>query len=330
MSKDGSGPLPYLDSAAVAAALSPPAAVEAITEALRHGIDPAADVPRSAVTLRAGELLLMPSESGRYVGVKLATIAPANPARGLPRISGTYVLFDADTLSPVAVLDGVALTTMRTPAVSVAAVRPWLAAVERPLRLVVFGAGPQGQGHLRTLAALHALARVDVVVREPGRVRLPGVPLPTRVLRAGDPEVDSALRAADVVVCATTARTPLFDSDLLGSGCVLIAVGSHEPDAREVDAAFCRRATVVVEDLATARRECGDVAMAETEGALDGRSLVPMREIALGRTKLEAGPVLFKGCGMSWEDLVVAEAVLLEAVLTGTVVMPSMAGRSSL
>ncbi len=315
MTSEGTEPLRYLDAAAVAAALPSAAAVEAITSALRHDVDPVQGVPRSTVTLRAGELLLMPAESARYVGVKLATIAPGNPSRGLPRIGAVYVLFDAGALSPVAVLDGMALTTIRTPAVSVAAVRPWLEQLQPPLRLVVFGAGPQGCGHARALAALHPIDRVDFVVREPDRVRLPDLPLEVRVLTAGAPDVTSALRTADVVVCATTARTPLFDSDLLGDGVAVVAVGSHEPDAREVDAAFCRRATVVVEDVATARRECGDVVMAEAEGALDARNLVPMREIALGRAHPRPGPALFKGSGMSWEDLVVAEAVLARAVV---------------
>ena len=81
------------------------------------------------------------------------------------------------------------------------------------------------------------------------------------------------LRAADVVVCATTARTPLFDSTLLTDDVIVIAIGSHEPDARELDGALMGRAQVVVEDVATALRECGDVVLA----IADGRSLAPKR-----------------------------------------------------
>jgi ornithine cyclodeaminase len=127
-----------LDADAVRAACSPVDAVDAITAALASGLDPAADLPRQAVPLRAGQFLLMPSEgapSGAHVGIKVATVAPGNPARGLPRIQASYLLFDADTLSLVAVLDGTALTTLRTPAVSVAAVRPRLLAASGPLRL---------------------------------------------------------------------------------------------------------------------------------------------------------------------------------------------------
>lgn len=302
--------VPFLDAETITHRLSPAAAVEAVTAALRAGLDPAADTPRSAFGVRAGELLLMPAATAGHVGVKLAAVAPANPERGLPRISALYALFDSPTLQLSALLDGVALTNLRTPAVSVAAVRPWLERFEAPLRLVVFGAGPQGIGHIRTLAAVVPLASVHVVVRSPERVAYPDDLPPATVLASGDPAVAQALSEADVVVCATTARTPLFDSTLLADSAVVMAVGSHEPHAREVDGAWCARATVVVEDVATALREGGDVVRAVAEGVLDEVALVPMRLVADGYASGPSGPVLFKGSGMSWEDLVVAEAVL--------------------
>jgi ornithine cyclodeaminase len=162
--------------------------------------------------------------------------------------------------------------------------------------VVVYGTGPQGRGHLATLEAVAGVSTVDMVGRA----------------RAGSPEVALALGQADVVVCATTAREPLFDSALLRDSAIVLAVGSHEPDAREVDAAFCRRATVIVEDVATALRECGDVVLAIAEGALGEERLVPIRDAVSG-PPLD-GPLLFKGSGMAWQDLVVAEAVLAAAV----------------
>jgi ornithine cyclodeaminase/alanine dehydrogenase-like protein (mu-crystallin family) len=300
----------YVDAATIAALVSPRAAVAAILTGLRGDVDPAADVPRSAVPLDQGDLLLMPAQSAAAVGVKLATVAPDNPGRGLPRISAAYVLFDAATLRPTHLLDGIALTNLRTPATSVAAVQGWLDRHEQPLRVVVFGGGPQGIGHLETIAAVHPVASYAVVVRRPDRVRLPELPIDGQVLAAEDGSVSSLLGAADVVVCATTARTPLFDSGLLGERAILMAVGSHEAQAREVDAAFCRRACVVVEDRDTALRECGDVVQAIAEGALAPEDLLPMRDVARGERQPGDEPVFFKGSGMSWQDLVVAEAVL--------------------
>jgi ornithine cyclodeaminase/alanine dehydrogenase-like protein (mu-crystallin family) len=304
-----------LDADAVRAACRPVDAVEAITAALASGLDPAADLPRHAVPLRAGQFLLMPSESSRsgaHVGIKVATVAPGNPARNLPRIQASYLLFDANSLNLVAVLDGTALTALRTPAVSVAAVRPRLLAASGPLRLAVFGAGPQAHGHVATLAAAltpHlSLATVTHLVRDASRVK------PTDgadVVALDSPQADDVLRAADVIVCATSARTPLFDADLVRDTAVVIAVGSHEPDAREVPGALCARATVVVEDVATALREAGDVCLALDEGALQTQELVPMRDVVTGHTRPAPDrPLLFKSVGMSWQDLVTAEVVL--------------------
>ncbi|SDN31632.1 ornithine cyclodeaminase [Geodermatophilus siccatus] len=291
----------FLDAAAVAA-LGPTGAVRAITDALRGGLDPATDTPRSAVGLAHGQFLLMPSEAPAAAGVKVVTVAPGNPARGLPRIQAVYLLFDGETLALRAVLDGTALTTLRTPAVSVAAVLPALP--DRPLRVAVVGAGPQATGHVATLAAVRPLARATHLVRDPSRTPLDAV-------RLGSADADEALRAADVVVCATSARSPLFDSSLLRDDAVVVAVGSHEPDARELDAPLLGRATVVVEDVATALREAGDVVLAIAEGTLAAADLVPVRDLVTGAVPPPADrPLVFKSVGMSWQDLVVAAAMV--------------------
>lgn len=291
----------FVDADTVAA-LGPAAAVRAVTEALRAGLDPATDPARTAADLTAGHFLLMPSETARAVGVKVVTVAPDNPTRGLPRIQASYLLFDRETLTLRAVLDGTALTTLRTPAVSVAAVLPLLP--ERALRVTVIGAGPQAEAHLATLAAVRPIEQSTYVVRDPSRTSLEAVAL-------GSAEGDAALGSADVVVCATSARAPVFDSALLRDDAIVVAIGSHEPDARELDSALFRRASVVVEDAATALREAGDVILAVGDGALDPSALIGMRDLVTGVADVRTDrPVVFKSVGMSWEDLVIAEAVL--------------------
>ena len=291
----------FLDADAVAA-LGPAAAARTVTDALRGGVDPAADPPRVPVGLTRGQFLLMPSEAPAGAGVKVVTVAPDNPTHGLPRIQAAYLLFDADTLALRAVLDGTALTTLRTPAVSVTAVLERLP--DRPLRVAVAGSGPQATGHVATLAAVRPLEGATFLVRDPSRTPLDAV-------RLGSPQADEALRSADVVVCATSARSPVFDSALLRDDVVVVAVGSHEPDARELDAALLGRATVVVEDVATALREAGDVVLAIAEGTLDADDLVPVRDVLTGAVAVPADrPLVFKSVGMSWQDLVVAAAVV--------------------
>lgn len=302
--------LRQLDSAAVAAALSPARAVDAITGALRSGLDPGADTPRSTAHTRHGHFLLMPSESARFAGVKIATVSPDNPASGLPRIHASYLLFDARTLVPKAILDGVAVTNLRTPAVAVAAALPFLRRFAEPLRVVVFGAGPQAVAHVNTLADVldRPFERVTFVVRNPR-----GVAADARqsgnVLMAGAAEMREAVATAHVVVCATTARIPLFDSAYIAEGTVVLVVGSHEPDAREVDGALLARSLVIVEDVATALREAGDIVLARDEGTFDPSGLVPMADVVnAAAVPSDERPIVVKTVGMSWEDLVIAEA----------------------
>lgn len=106
----------------------------------------------------------------------------------------------------------------------------------------------------------------------------------------------------------------MFDSAPLPADVVVIAVGSHEPDARELDAALLGRASVVVEDVETALREAGDVILAIRDGTLDAGDLIAMRDVVTGAVQLPTErPVVFKSVGMSWQDLVVATALLQQA-----------------
>ncbi|MCZ2527346.1 ornithine cyclodeaminase family protein [Streptomyces sp. HB2AG] len=290
-------------------ALGPVAAVAAIRDALAGGLDPDGDVPRSVLPLANGQGLLMPSEAGGWFGVKVATVAPGNAARGLRRINATYLLHDSATLTPVAILDGVALTTLRTPAVAVAACLDRLRALAdsspRGLRLVAFGTGPQGEGHVHTVRAHVPVADVTAVTRCGGAAPA----WADRHLAADDAAVADRVRAADVVVTATSAREPVLDGRLVRDRAVVLAVGSHEPSVRELDGALVGRSTVVVESRDVALREAGDVVLAVREGLLDPGSLVTMAEL-LGRGAAVRAdrPMVVKTSGMAWEDLVVAVA----------------------
>lgn len=286
-------------------------AIRAVQRDLIAGLDPATDLDRSILDLAHGQLLLMPTESSEFVGVKLASVAPGNPALGRERIQGVYLLMDAATLSPLALLDGTALTTLRTPAIAAAVADRLAPAVVD--RLVVFGTGPQARGHVEALRSVRAIGSVVVVARDPlrresfaAKVRASGIPA-----RAGAP---SDVREAQLIVCATTARSPLFDGNLVPDDCCAIAVGSHEADARELDSDLLARAQVVVETPGVALREAGDVVIPVAEGRLDAGSLVPMRSIITGSVEVDRSrPRVFKSSGMSWEDLVVAAEVYRRA-----------------
>ena len=274
--------VPFVDAAEVERRLTPARAADALEAALRDRLDPEADPPRSAMEVERGQILVMASPAARHPVVKLVSVG------GEPRIQGVCVVFDGATLAPLALIDGIALTNLRTSAVSALAVRHLAAPDAR--RLVVFGRGPQARAHAAALRGVRPLEQVDMVGRDRARA-----------------EVDELVRAADVVCCCTTAREPLFDGGLVADHAAVVAIGSHEPDARETDDTLVSRATVVVESRGSALREAGDVIQAIDAGATTAEELVTLAELLRGERAPAAGrPRLFKSTGMSWEDAVVA------------------------
>ncbi|GLY87024.1 ornithine cyclodeaminase family protein [Actinoallomurus iriomotensis] len=283
--------------------------VDALERALLADVRPSGEPGRLSRPTSHGELLLMPSESADYVGVKVLGLAPGNPREGLPTISGLYLLMDARTLRLRAMMDGAELTLLRTPAVSALAVRHM---ATRPVRsAVVFGSGPQARAHIETFHALYGLRDVVVVGRDPERTE--------RLIRrcADDglrvrPGTARDVRETDVVICCTSARDPLFEAELLAPGTLVVAMGSHHPDARELGDDVMAGAHVVVESRAAAVSEAGEVVHALAHGAVDEADLIELAGLVRGRAVADDGrPRVFKSVGMAWEDLAVA-AVLHE------------------
>lgn len=298
---------PYIDAEAIARLVPMSAAIEAVEAVLKAGLDPEAEAPRGVVGVPGGQLLLMPSSTASYTGVKIATVTPGNAARELPRIQGVYLLLDGETHTPLALLDGIALTSLRTPAVSGAAIRHLAAPDTR--RLLVFGTGPQAWGHVEAVRAVRpTLEHVDVVARNPERVAA----FVDRCRDAGlsaAPATPADVATADVVCCCTTAREPLFDSALLPPHATVAAVGSHEPDAREVDEGLLERGLVVAESREVALRECGDIVLAIGAGAFDAGRLRTLDALVRGDVPVPRDrPRLFKSAGTAWEDLGVGAA----------------------
>lgn len=287
-----------LDSTSVEQLLDWSTAIGALREHLRR--EGGSDVfPRTAFPCRSGELLLMPAETSAYVGVKVISLNRDAPP-GVPRAQGVYTLFDARTLSPVAQLDAVSLTAIRTAAVSALAVD--LLATPEAARLVVFGTGPQAVGHARAIAAVRELSSVAIVGRRQEAVADACAQLADLSAHPGSAD---ALEDADIVACCTASAEPLFDSAALRPDAMVVAIGSHHPDRREVDSDLVRDSFVVVESRENALREAGDIVLAgEDPASLIDATLTDL----VGGQQVPAGRRFFKSVGEGWEDLVLAAA----------------------
>ena len=300
--------VPFLDGDEVRRRLPMRDAIDALEAAFRDG-DPSATPMRSHVETPRGTLLLMPAVGDAGVGVKLVTLTDANPAAGLPLIHAVYALFDPVTQVPTMLLDGAALTALRTAAVSGLATRR-LARADAA-RLVVFGAGVQAGAHLEAMVAVRPITHLTVVTRTPARAEH----LLARARALGiDASVDDpgTVSRADMVCTCTTAEEPLFDGGALAAGAHVNAVGAFQPHTREIDTATMRRAQVVVETRAAALEEAGDLLIPIGEGAIGPDHVrADLQEVVRG-VQVRSGPgdvTLFESVGLAFEDLAVAGAL---------------------
>ena len=285
------------------------AAIDVLETAFRT-LDPGTGPLRTSLETPAGSLLMMPAFGEAGVGVKLVTLTSSNPGRGLPYIQAGYVLFDTVTQSPEAVLDGTALTALRTAAVSGLATRHL--AREDATRLVVFGAGVQARAHLDAMCAVRPVTELVVVARSAG----PAGSLVQAGLerglaaRAGSP---GSVAEADLICTCTTSGEPLFDGSLLSPGVHVNAVGSHRPDARELDTETVRRGRVVVESREVALAEAGELAIPIAEGAIGRAHVVADLAATVRGAEVRRSTddlTVFKSVGMAFEDLIVARAIV--------------------
>lgn len=208
-------------------------------------------------------LALTAWQPGRGVGTKLVTVFPANLGRGRPSVQALYVLFDATTGDPVALIDGTELTYRKTAADSALGAR--LLARQDVRTLLVVGAG----GLAPHLVAAHRAVRpsIDEVLvwnRTPVRAAALAAAIGGRVVD----RIEEAVASADVIVTATMTKEPLVAGRWLRPGVHLDLVGAFRPDHREVDDDTVLRAVLYVDDREATLRESGDLVIPMSRGLI--------------------------------------------------------------
>ncbi|MEU5643879.1 ornithine cyclodeaminase family protein [Streptomyces milbemycinicus] len=256
----------------------------------------------------------------RGVGsVKITTLTPDNPDRGLPLIHGVVVLTDLDTGRITALLDGAELTAVRTGAVAGLATR--LCAPEDAEDLAVLGAGVQARALVRAVSAVRPIRSVRVFSRtrartetfaewiratagHPGRT---GRPVEVSVC---DTAKDAVADAA--VICTATStdgRTPLVAADWVAPGAHINVIGGTHEDAIEVDPTLLASAFVVVEERAAALDDAGEVRVALADGLIGVAELHELGALVTGATAADGRTSVFRGVGMAIEDTAAAAAL---------------------
>jgi alanine dehydrogenase len=254
----------------------------------------------------ARTLLLMPSwQPAGDIGVKIATIFPGNADRGLPSVNAAYLLLSGQTGQPRALIDGRALTLLRTAAISALAAD--LLAPAAPERLLMVGTGALSPYLIEGHTAVRRYKSVLIWGRDSQKAATVARTLETQgwsITVAAD--LETAARSADVISCATLTERPLIHGAWLKSNCHLDLVGSFKPTMREADDECMRDAFIVVDTL-TALDESGDL-IEPLARAVIVRSAVSLLEhlIARGRPPLRPDKTVFKSVGVASADLAAA------------------------
>lgn len=293
--------IPFVTAAELHRAVDWPTAIEAIA----HGALRSREVSqRSIVDVSQGQLLLMPAEDSEFVGCKVLSVAPANPAAGLERIQGIFLLMDAATLTLRAMFDGVALTSLRTPAVSAAAIDRVAESDARTLGII--GTGPQAIAHALAVRTVRPIQTVLIAGTSSARSEAAADTLRAEGVDAVPASAEKAA-GAEIVVCATTASDPVLEHRWVSPTATVAAIGSHEAQKRELPGELLGAAQVIVESRGVALSEAGDVIQAIAEGHLSADALVELGSVMSGEWRVDATrPRVVKTCGVGWQDLAIA------------------------
>jgi len=265
----------------------------------------------AAVDERDGLLLAMPgfAPSSGALMAKLVTLFPHNTA--VPTHQALITVFDAATGQPTALLDGEAITALRTAAGSALATR--LLAREDATTLAILGTGVQARAHAQAVTRVRAFTEVRVAGRDRAKTEAFAAEIGARAMTS----FAEACDGADVVCATTHADEPVVRREHLSPGTHVTSVG-YNPTGREVDDATVREALVAVESRASALAPVP--AGSPDLATADANAVVEIGELLDGRRPGRTSPeelTLYKSVGVAVQDAAAAMLVLRAALAQG-------------
>ena len=320
-------PIRILSASDVRAALPMPKAIDAMRHAYSQlSAGKATAPPRQHLSTDKGITLIMPAhlpERSEF-GIKVVSVYDDNPNLGLPRISATVLVLDPTTGAPKAFMDGASLTAIRTGAGG--GVAADLLARKDAKKVGLFGAGVQARAQLQAVMAVRNITSVNLI----SRTQISAQQLAAEISEWIDaPEVNlvstpqQVVENADIVLCATTSATPLFDGNALQPGTHITAVGTFIPEKREVDTITIRRAhRIVVDSREACLEEAGDLII--PNAAIDAEIGEIVNGDKPGRQS-DDEITFFKSVGVAVQDAVAGSVVLAEAEVKELGILVEMA-----
>lgn len=288
-------------------------AIGAVRDAFVAVAENAIDQPQRLVSDDGLALSMMARDrETRDTVVKTVMISPENRALGLPTIRAVVMAYDGATGAPSLLIDGTAVTALRTGAAS--GVATDLLARPDAGVLAVIGAGGQARDQVDAVCAVRPIREIRIASRDgrsaaalAERLRADG----HEAMITATASVVDAVAEADVVCCATPAVAPLFDAAAVRDDVHVNAIGAFTPAMCELDAGLLAKAAIVtVDQVEAAMDEAGDLLAAIAAGAIRQEDLVEIGTLlGPGATPRPAGITVFKSVGLAAQDFAIARLV---------------------
>jgi ornithine cyclodeaminase/alanine dehydrogenase-like protein (mu-crystallin family) len=259
------------------------------------------------------------SADGQALAIKVVSLFPDNPARGLAYIQAAVLVFDAETGRAIALLEGSSLTAIRTGAASGAAID--LLARHDSKVAAVFGAGAQGRTQLEAACTARKIETAFIYDANVDKARafveeMSGKGLIPRDLRVAG-NAKEAIESADIICTATTSLRPVFQDRDVRAGTHISAVGSYRPDMQEVPAETLQRSKIFVDSRSASLEEAGDLIQPIRAGSFDESHICgELGELVLGiksGREFQEEITYFKSVGIAVQDAMAAQVALNNA-----------------
>ncbi|SFQ59374.1 ornithine cyclodeaminase [Roseivivax halotolerans] len=290
------------------AIVTPELAFEAVREAFIAAVAPGAasfpvvvahgSDPQNRFTIKS-------ASGADLAGLKVGAYFPTNDARGLPRHASTILLIDQSTGRIGAVVEGSAVNCYRTAAADAVATDA-LARQDAEV-LTLFGTGHQAAFEAQAIARVRELSRLLVVGRDASRTEAFVEKLRSAGLSVEAAMAEPAIRAADIIVTATTATAPLFEAAWVQPGTHISSMGSDSQGKQELPTEIFRDARLFC-DLPEQSVRIGEFQHAGPEATPTAIGSVLSGD-ALGRGHASE-ITIFDSSGISLQDLHMAKAIL--------------------
>ncbi len=259
------------------------------------------------------------STEGQALAIKVVSLFPTNPARGLAYIQAAVLVFDPETGRAIALLEGSSLTAIRTGAAGGAAID--LLARQDSHVAAIFGAGAQGCTQLEAACTARKIETAYIFDASPEKAQAfaedmkskGSIPKDIRVARSSE----EAIENADVICTATTSTKPVFNDRDLKAGTHISAVGSYTPEMQEVPVETLQRARIFVDSRSASLEEAGDLIQPMRAGVFDESHICgEIGEVISGKKagrQSDDEITYFKSVGVAVQDTMAAQIALTNA-----------------